>query len=479
MATISSIGIGSGIDVNSVITQLIAVERVPLTTLQTESTSLQTRLSTYGKMKSAMSALRDAAAALAKADTWGQTTGSSSDASAVGVTTTTSTRAGQYTIEVQKLASGQSNVTGTYASADALVGEGSLHIQLGTWNSNQTAFTAAGAAVDVSVGPPAESLAQLRDKINASNAGVTASVLTDASGARLVLRSTATGAANGFKLSVNDSDGNNIDGVGLSALAFDPSAGILTMAQALAAANATATLNGLPISSASNTLTNVVDGLTIALNKVTTAPVQLSAAQDTPGIRKAMDSFVSAYNDLNKLITDQTKYDPSNKKRDNLQGDSAALSIRTLMRNTLGTNSTASSVFTRVADVGLDVQTDGSIKVNEAKLSSAMANLAEVKKLFSNADLVTPANNGLGLLMRNMGDQILSTDGTLKTRQDGLQKRIDLNRTRQEKMTDRIADVEKRLRAQYTALDRQMASLNGLSGLVTQQLNAYNNSNYR
>ena len=479
MASISSIGIGSGLDINSIITQLVAVERVPLTNLQTESTSLQTRLSTYGKMKSAMSALRDAAAALAKADTWGQTTGSSSDASAVGVSTTTSTRAGQYAVEVQRLASSQSNVTATYASADSLVGEGTLHIQLGTWNSNQTTFTAAGAAVDISAGPPAQSLAQLRDKINASNSGVSASVLTDASGARLVLRSTATGAANGFKLSVDDIDGNNIDGVGLSALAFDPSAGILTMAQALAAANASATLNGLPISSASNTLTNLVDGLTVTLNKVTSAPVQLTAAQDTPAIRKAMDTFVSAYNDLNKLITDQTKYDPGNKKRDNLQGDSAALSIRTLMRNTLGTSSGASSVFARVADVGLDVQSDGSIKVNEAKLSSGMANLAEINKLFSNADLVTPANNGLGLLMRNMGDQMLSTDGTLKTRQDGLQKRIDLNRTRQEKLTDRIADVEKRLRAQYTALDRQMASLNGLSGLVTQQLNAFNNSNNR
>ena len=476
MATISSIGIGSGIDVNSVITQLIAVERVPLTHLQTESTSLQTRLSTYGKMKSAMSALRDAAAVLAKADTWGQTTGTSSDATAVGVTTTTSTRAGQYAVEVQKLASGQSNVTGTYATADSLVGEGTLHIQLGTWNANQTAFTAAGAAVDISVGPPAESLAQLRDKINASNSGVTASVLTDASGARLVLRSSDTGAASGFKISADDIDGNNIDGVGLSALAFDPSAGILTMAQALAAANASATLNGLPISSATNTLTNVVDGLTVTLNKVTTAPVQLTAAQDTPGIRKAMDTFVSAYNDLNKLIVDQTKYDPNNKKHDNLQGDSAALSIRTLMRNTLGTNSTASSVFTRVADVGFDVQTDGSIKINESKATNGMANLAEMKKLFSNTDLLTPANNGMGVLMRNMGDQILSTDGTLKTRQDGLQKRIDLNRSQQDKMTDRIADVEKRLRAQYTALDRQMASLTSLSGLVTQQINSYNRS---
>ena len=477
MASISSIGIGSGLDINSIITQLIAVERVPLTQLQTESTSLQTRLSTYGKLQSSMATLRDAALALSKADTWGQTTGSSSDASAVGLTTTSATRPGQYTVEVQRLASAQSNVTGTYASADSLVGEGMLQIQLGSWGPGQSSFSPAGAAVDISAGPPALSLAQLRDKINASGSGVTASVLTDASGARLVLRSSSTGEANGFRVTVNDVDGNHSDGLGLSALAFDPSASILTMAQALAAANAAATLNGLAINSTSNTLTNVVDGLTLSLNKVTTAPVQLTAVQDNAGIRKAVDNFVTAYNDLNKLLADQTKYDPGNTKHNNLQGDNAAISLRAQLRNMLGLSSGASSAFTRLADVGLDVQTDGSIKLGEAKLGNGLANIAEMKKLFSNADLVTPANNGIALQLRVMADQVLSSDGTIKTRSQGLQKRIELNKDRQDKLSDRIADVEKRLRARYTALDHQMAQLTGLSSYVSQQVNSWNRNN--
>ena len=477
MATISSIGIGSGLDINSIITQLVAVERIPLQQLQTESTSLQTRLSTYGKLQSATSSLRDAAAALSKADTWGQTTGSSSDASAVSVATTASTRAGNYSVQVTQLASAQSNATGTFASADSLVGEGTLHIQLGTWGPGQTTFSAAGAVVDISAGPPAQSLAQLRDKINAANAGVTASVLTDASGARLVLRSTNTGAANGFKVSVDDIDGNNSNGLGLSALAFDPSASILTMAQALSAANATASLNGLAISSASNTLTNVVDGLTLTLNKVTSAPVTLTAAQDTPAIRKAVDTFVTSYNDLNKLLFDQTKYDPSNKHSSNLQGDTAAVALRSQLRALVGITSGASTTFTRLADVGMDVQTDGSIKPNETKLSAGMANLAEMKKLFANVDTVTPANSGVANQLKTAVDQVLSTDGTIKTRSAGLQKRIDLNRDRQEKLTDRIADVEKRLRAKYTALDRQMAGLTGLSSYVNKQVTAWNRNN--
>jgi flagellar hook-associated protein 2 len=436
-----------------------------LTQLQKEASSLQTRLSTYGQMKSGLATLRDAAAALTRASTWGATTGSSSDAVAVSVSTNATTRPGSYAIEVQRLASAQSNATRVYASADSLVGEGSLRIELGTWGAGQTSFTpkAGATAVDISVGPPAESLAQLRDKINASNAGVTASVLTDASGARLVLRSSATGEANGFRIGVNDADGNNSDGLGLSALAFDPSAGILTMAQALAAANASASLNGLPISSSGNTLSEVLDGITLTLGKVTAAPVQVDAKPDDAAIRKALETFVTAYNDLNKLVTEQTKYDASSKTAGVLQGDSAAVSIRAQMRALLAGNSGASAKFTRLAEVGLDVQSDGSIKLDDGKLGNGIANLAEMAKLFSNNDLLTPANNGFAIRLRAFADQLLGVDGSISSRSEGLRKRIDLNQDRQERLNDRIAMIEKRLRAQYTALDRQMASLNSLS----------------
>jgi flagellar hook-associated protein 2 len=479
MATISSIGIGSGLDIENMITQLVAVERAPVTKLQTEASSLQTKLSTYGKLQSGMAALRDAASALTRASTWNATVGSSSDATSVAVTTSSATLPGSYSLEVQRLASVQSNATGVYASADALVGEGTLHIELGTWGAGQTTFTpkASATAVDITVGPPAESLAQLRDKINASNSGVVASVLTDASGARLVLRSSATGEANGFRVGAVDNDGNNFDGLGLSALAFDPSAGILTMAQALAAANASASLNGLPISSESNTLSNVLDGMTLSLGKVTSAPVLVEAKSNTESIRKALDTFVTAYNDLNKLVAEQTKYDAASKTAGTLQGDSAAVSIRTQMRSLLGSSSGASAMFSRLADVGFDVQSDGSIKLDETKLTNGLANLGEMKKLFSNSDLLTPGNNGIATQLRKMADQVLGIDGSINTRTEGLRKRIDLNQDRQEMLQDRIAMMEKRLRTQYTALDKQMASLNSLSNYVTQQITALNNSN--
>jgi flagellar hook-associated protein 2 len=478
MATVSSPGIGSGLDINSIVTQLVAIEKQPLTKLQTESTALQTKLTTYGKLQSSLSALRDAASALTRSSTWGQTVGTSSDSSAVAVTTSATTKPGSYSIEVQKLAAAQSNATGVYASADALVGQGTLRIELGSWNVGQTNFTpkSGATAIDITVGPPAESLAQLRDKINASNAGVVASVLTDASGARLVLRSTATGAANAFRVGVTDSDGNNSDAAGLSALAFDPSVGILTMAQAMAAANAAASLNSLPISSESNTLSNVLDGMTLTLGKQTTAPVLVTATQDDPSIRKAIDTFVKAYNDLNTMLAEQTKYDADAKKAGTLQGDSAAIAIRTQMRRLFGTTSGASTMFTRLSDVGLDVQRDGSIKLDETKLKNGMANLGEMKKLFANSDTLVPANNGIATQLRTAADQVLGIDGTLNSRTEGLRSRIDLNQDRQDRLTDRVAMVEKRLLAQYTALDTQMSKLNGLSSYITQQLLAFNNN---
>lgn len=475
MATISSPGIGSGLDVNSIITQLVAVEQQPLNKLKTEATTLQSQLSTYGQLKSSMSAFRDAAAALTMAETWGQTSGTSTDSASVAVSTNSNTKPGTYSLEIQQLATAQSNATRTYPSADSLVGEGTLTIEIGSWSQDQLSF-APSRSLSIPVGPPAESLAQLRDKINSSNSGVTASVLTDANGARLVFRASSTGAAAGFRVSVDDMDGNNGDGLGLSALAFDPSAGILTMGQALAAANASATLNGMQISSATNTLNNVVDGISLTLGKVTTSPVQVNAKQDDTSIRKALDNFVKAYNDLNTLLTNQTKYDPNSRSSAPLQGDSAAVSLRTQMRNELGMTTGASATFGRLSEIGFDVQRDGNIKINETKLTNSMANLSEMRKLFGNNDLANSSNDGIATRMRRMADQVMGIDGSLSTRSEGLRKRIDRNADKQSDLNDRVALVEKRLRQQYSLLDTQLGKLNGLQNYVSQQFGNNNNN---
>lgn len=477
MATISSPGIGSGLDVNSIVTQLVAIERQPITQLQTQASALQTKLSAFGKVQSYLSTLRDAAAALTSPSTWSQTTGTSSDTSSVSVTTDASNRPGNYSVQVTQLAQAQTNISKTYASADDLVGEGTLHIELGSWDSGST-FTAnpAATAVDISIGPPAKSLAQVRDMVNAANAGITATVLTDASGARLVFTSSTTGAANGFKVTVTDNDGGNVDTSGLSALAFDPSVGVVTMSRALAAANASALINGATVTSATNSLTNVIDGMTLQLQRVTTAPVQITTASDKDAVRKKIEDFVKAYNDLNNELATDTKYDAATKAAGTLQGDSAAVSLRNGLRSMLGGTSGASTVFTRLADIGFNVQRDGTVSLDSTKLDNALANLGELKKVFSNSDTVTPANNGFATLFRQFADQAVGVDGTIAARTDGIRASISRNEDRQAELEVRVTQTEDRLRKQYTALDAQMGQLQSLSTYVTQQLTILSNN---
>src|SRR4029079_16990208 len=193
--TISSAGIGSCLDVNLIVTQLMAIEQKPLTALQTKATAIQTTVSEYGKIKSAVSTLRDLAGKLASATTWVQTVTNSSS-TAVSATTNNSA-AGSYTVEVQALASVQTIAPGTAVPARTTPRAGTLHIELGSYGAGQTSFvpTAGATAVDIAIAATGP-LATARAHSHAPRAGVTALIMTDASGSRLLIRSNSTGAAN-------------------------------------------------------------------------------------------------------------------------------------------------------------------------------------------------------------------------------------------------------------------------------------------
>jgi flagellar hook-associated protein 2 len=175
-------------------------------------------------------------------------------------------------------------------------------------------------------------------------------------------------------------------------------------------------------------------------------------------------------------LATQTKYDPASKTAGTLQGDSTAVSLRTSLRNTLRGNSAASTTFTRLADIGFDVQQDGSIKLDSKKLANALANLGEMKKLFSNTDVAVPANNGFATLFRTQADQAMGVAGSIASRSDGLRDSISRNEKRQAELEARVALTEARLRKQYTTLDAQMGQLQSLSTYVTQQMAVLTNS---
>jgi flagellar hook-associated protein 2 len=462
--SISSAGIGSGLDVSAIIAGLMKVEKLPLTDLEDKAESIQTSISAFGAVKSAMSSFRDAAAALALPSTWNATTGTSADPSAVAVSSSAKASAGNYAIEVQSLAASQSTVSGTFAASTDLVGAGTLHIDVGSWSTGQAAFTAKAGSTGVDITVAADdTLSTLADKINAAGAGVNAAVVNDASGARLVFSSTTTGTDNAFRITATDSDGGNTDAAGVSGFAFDPAGGTTATTLTQAAANASATINGLAISSATNNLDNVFEGLTLNLTKVTTGPVQVTVAKDAEAIKKSV------------LSTD-LKYDKDSKVAGPLQADSAAVSLQRQLRNIIGAGASASTAFSTLSEAGLEIQTDGTLKLNDSKLSSAMANPDELKKLFTNVDIANPANNGFAVQLRTFGNAVLGGDGLLTARVAGLSAKLARNQDDQDVLSNRLAITEARLQAQYSALDTKMAGINTLSTYITQQIANWNKS---
>ncbi|MBL8349788.1 MAG: flagellar filament capping protein FliD [Burkholderiaceae bacterium] len=479
VGSISSAGIGSGLDVANILERLMAVEQRPLTLLKDQATSLNERLSNVGKMQGYFSALRDKANALTSPSLWSSTLATSADTSAVKVSTSAGAVAGSYAVNVARLAVGQTVTGSAMADSAATLGEGSLTIELGSWGAGDPAagFTAkaGSAAVSIAIGAGETSLAAIRDKINAAGAGVTATLVTDASGTRLSLRSKETGAENAFRISVAETvdDGNSASG--LSALAYDASAAASPMGRSTSAANAELTINGIAISSASNTLSNVVDGMTLNLLKPTSADVDVAVAEDTAAVKTAITDFVGAFNTLASFIRTQTAYNADSKTGGALQGDSATLSLQNQLRAVLNEASSASSTWSRLSDIGLSLKSDGTLETADTKLTNALGNLPELKKLLA-SDGSSSAESGFVRRFKRLADAALGSDGVFESRSAGIRASVSRNSKSQEAMTERLAQTEARLRAQYSALDTKMSTLSNLSTYMTQQIAQFNRS---
>jgi flagellar hook-associated protein 2 len=476
--TISSAGIGSGLDVNAIVSQLVAIERRPITLLKGEVGQLQTQLSAFGRLQGALSTLRDAALALTKPATWTAMAATSSNPTNLSATATGTAQPGRHEVVVTSLAQGQTVATRAFAGPSAVLGSGTLRIELGDFDADPPVPKAGATAIDVTIAPGADTLSAVRDAINAAGAGVRASISSDASGSRLVLRSAETGLENGFRVEVlTDDDGNAGDANGLSALAWDPH--IATDPQTAAtrpqaAANAQFTVDGLPLTSTTNTLAGAIQGVSLTLRQAGTTEVVVEP--DNAALTKALDSFVSAYNATVNMLREQTRYDPTTKQAGALQGDRGAIQLLGQLRRMFTDSSGASSVFTRLADAGLKLNTDGTIVVDTAKRDAALANRGELQKLFANADAGVPANNGFAKRFQQWLDGVLGSDGAIDARQQGLKDRLRAKEQQQERLEDRVKRTEERLLRQYSALDNQMGQLNALSSYVLQQMAMLNAS---
>lgn len=476
---ISSAGIGSGLDVNSIVSQLINIERQPIRLLQGQAARLETQISAFGRVQGTLSTLRDAALRLSTASTWQQSTATSSNTAALGATPTGAVQKGNYSVAVSQLAVGQTLSSASYTNSSSTLGSGTLRIELGDFDAVPPVPKAGATAVDIVIDPASSSLSEIRDRINGSGAGVVASIVNDIAGSRLVLRSAETGAENGFRVQIlADSDGNAADGGGLSALAFDPSnGGFSSMTRAQTAINALATIDGISVESASNTLAGTIEGLTLNLRQLGQAEVVVEP--NTAALKKSVDDFVKAYNESIELLRSQTSYDPTTKVAGPLQGDPSGKAMLFQLRSQFNGGGGVSSVFKSLNDAGLSLNTDGTVKVDSAKLDAALANGSELQKLFSNVDNIDPSKQGIANRLQGWLGLSLDGEGTLPSRTQSLQDRVRSNKDAQERLEDRVARTQERILRQYSALDMRMGQLSGLASYVSQQMAMLNNSTNR
>ena len=593
MATISSVGIGSGLDSSAIISKLVAKEKEPLTGLASKAAKLQTQISVFGTVQSQVAALADVAARIALPSAWTARTASSSAPTSATITATSTADATSFTLDVDQLAKQQSVSSPTLA-AGAMPGAGTLKIRLGAWNAAGTTFTnaattLAGTAVtgyataladgditingtsigaitadttaaargqqvsaainavsgttgvtatyDTSTGAVAlssasgndivlattataaktatglgasgtvsgdvsitvtatDTVATIAAKINTANPGVLATAFNDGTNDRLLLRSKSTGTTAGFRIQSDDAalvkfvfDPQNKAGIGMDS---DHTGSPVTYA-----VNAKARINGLAVTSGTNTLTGNIPGVTLKLTATTTTnyglvtevknPITMTVSEDvTPAVRNVSD-LVAAYNKLNATLSDLTafKYDETLQKRvaQPFQGDASVVSLINVMRGVVGSASLgATSQY--LSDVGLQLGKDGSLTINNAKLTVAANNGTSMQKLFTN-DNGNALTNGFALKFKALGKGLLaagssgtkgvqSGQGVVTAKAAKLQSDLDLNAAAQKKVTDRASVVETQLSKRYSALDGQMGRLTALGNYVSQQVTLWN-----
>lgn len=449
--SISSIGIGSGLNVSDIISKMVAVEKKPLESLQSKAQGIQGQVSTYAQIKSLTTTLADASAKLTRDSGWNAVAIKSSNP-AVGVTVSGLAQATTFDIGVSQLSRAQTSASDTFAAGAKLAQAGTLQIT-----------PQGGAALDIEYAAD-DTLATLAAKINDAAGGLSATVLSDASGERLMLRSRQSGTQAAFTV---------------SGMAFT---------QTQSAQNARITVNGVAQESATDTFENVLPGLKIAVSEVTTKDARVTVTDDRDAIKKNIQEFVDAYNALNDLLATSTKgVRSSDGKVDQgalskgvgvLQGDATTVGLQNSLRMmTMGTASNASGAFQRLADVGIELQQGGGLKITDpAKLDKAMESPQALKSLFAAKASSDESGGGIAVNFKRYTDKLLGFDGTLNTKNDALERRVNANLDDQGKVNQRAAVLEARLVRQYTALDRQMAALSGLSAYMQQQVTNWNKS---
>jgi flagellar hook-associated protein 2 len=385
---LSATGLGSGLDIEGLVTRLMEAERLPPERrLLNREAQITSDISSLGTLKSSLADLRDSLSSVNSLATFEKRNASSSDSTKVAVTATSKAVVGDYQVSVSSLATQQSlAIRNEFSSTSETVGTGTLSFTFGATgytadgsnNTNDTydSFSPkAGAETKtVVISSANSSLTGVRDAINAADIGITASIVGSGTSHRLVITSDSTGAENSVQISVTgDADGSNTDASGLSRLSFNATVGTSNVYQTQAASDAAFTVNGLALTSDTNAAADVIDGVTLTLKETTSGSETVTISDNKSGIKSAITTFIDGYNDYRAKITELTGYDAATGVGGPLQGDFSARTLSSQIRNIVGGRAIGySGARSSLSELGITTGADGSLALNSTKLDAAL-----------------------------------------------------------------------------------------------------------
>ena len=442
MASITSLGIGSGLDLNGLLTQLQQAERAKLEPIQERIETEESQISAYGQVKSALSDFQSATEELNATDAF-ESLSTSVEGSGLSAVSDSDAQPGRYDIHVEQLATAGSLVTERLDTADTAIvtGEQSL------------TFSLAEGAIDPITVEDGSTLEDMRDAINTQSDGrLSASIINDGEGYRLSVNATETGAAASIQ-STNFTD------------VLDNSVATSDTQFVQDGVDAKFNVNGIDIVSPTNRVEGAIQGITLTLTEADTDST-VAVAQDSNAIREQVTSFVDAYNTLKDTVGSLTAYNPESGSAGELNGDSATRTVENTLRQALS-SSTGGDGFNVLSDIGISLQLDGTLAIDNERLDEVIANQPDQLAGFFAGD----TNEG------GMAGQITSAVEQLIGEGGRLGSAISSSESRMERLNDRFATTESRIdqtveryRAQFSAMDGMVAQMNQTSAYLTQQL---------
>ena len=440
----------NNIDFGSILNTIMAAERIPLTALETQKTTLNQQGTAFTTLASKLAALESAVDTLADSEGFNIYAATSGTPENVGVSTTSGGVAGLYEVVVSELAHAQVMAsTTTYTSPDEVIATGgSLSVALyGNPPVNIPPTAIAGSM----------SVRQLADAINAdANSPVTAAVVQAAPGQyRLVLTGRNSGSANAFTLSSSLSGGK---GLAFTDTDNDGTYGDDAADSAVSATNAALTVNNIPITSASNTVDSAIPGVIMTLSKKdATKTVLVEVTESADEAKTQLDGFVKAYNDLMSFMTEQNTAALAGKA--NISRDSLVRSLKMGLTSSMRAEYIdGAPTYTRLGTVGIEFNSDGTIKLDPAKLKAAVLDDPNaIRRMF----VGTTGTGGVFGALKAQVDDYTKAGGLVQDAKDRLKNQIVKIDGKLDSMELQLELRRQTLQQEFIAADRLMSQLNG------------------